>query len=153
MTVKIEAKTQDGEWADLTRYMQLGGEHVMRELVINRRPLDLLSIGPRTEQRRAEYARRVKHLKLTLDATGGTGNMMVQGCRAHWRMIEADRAERRKQGDSARRPTAPHHPNERLRTYGIKVALDPNGPGLPILAGGTARQRASYQRVTRRYVG
>ena len=152
----IETKTQSGEWADLTRYMQAGGEHAPDWGPPFPDPMGVLKItakglpGMRKLQRQAAYRVRVLALAERLEITGGTGNFMVNLCRDGARRSAGRRADA-----SYQRPAAgPHHPNERLSTFGISVRLRPGDePGMPILVGGTKRQQACYRRAIARAVG
>jgi hypothetical protein len=116
------------------------------------RTVEVLTSGRRfgrTEERQRALRVRVLALKERLEITGGTGNLMVNICRAGTRQSALDRAYWARGGDGQ---TAPKHPNDRLRHYGIQVRLHPEPGRMPILIGGTARQRACYRRAVARYV-
>jgi hypothetical protein len=104
----------------------------------------------KTLERELAYRARKAELNDLLQLTGGTGNLMVNICRSGTRQSAADKAARRKGGDGQ---TPKMHPNSRLRIYGIRAELNPEGVGMPILVGGTARQRACYRRAVMRYTG
>lgn len=154
MTVKIEAQTSAGEWADLTKYMQAGGEHapdwgppfpdpMRRRIETGRR------FG-KTLERELAYRVRKAELNDRLQLTEGTGNLMVNMCRSGTRQSAADKAMHRKGGPGR---TQMHHPNRRLAWYGLTANI--NGaweqPDAQI-SGGTARQRACYRRAVERYL-
>lgn len=132
----IEAK-MGGEWRDLSRYF--AGPRVTRRA-------RALVPGPNRAAR--NFARKVRtaELRERLEMTDGTGNLMVNIAR-----LATLRSEHRRADASYQRPAAgPHHPNERLTTFGISVRLRPGDePGMPILVGGTARQLACYRRAIR----
>lgn len=103
--------------------------------------------GPNRVKRKVAYRVRMAALPQRLDITDGTGNMMVNLCRSGTRQAQLDKAERAR---TSMRKDA-HHPNERLRHYGLKVTLRHDGE--PVITGGTARQRACYLRAVDRFMG
>jgi hypothetical protein len=136
----IEAKLGD-DWADLTRYVQAGGERALEALPPR---IESGRRFGRTEERQRALRARVLALQERLEITGGTGNLMVNICRSGTRTAALDKAWRARGGDGQ---TAPKHPNDRLRHYGLRVTLKGE------VIGGTARQRACYWRAVARYVG
>lgn len=143
MTVKLEAKTADGEWADLTKYMQ-----AITAPRITRRARALVS-GPNRAARNFARKVRVAELPKRLEMTSGTGNLMVNICR-----LATLRSEHRRADTSYQRPAdpTPKHPNNRLDAFGMRVQGDWDNGGGVTISGGTARQKACYRRAVERWM-
>lgn len=155
MTAKLEALIGD-EWADLTEYMQTGGERALEAIALAPTGRSSAHIwdasvrggkasGPNRWARAQALRARVLALPQRLEITGGTGNMMVNLCRSGTHQAQLDKRVRTSMRKDA------HHPNERLRHYGLKVTLRHDGE--PVITGGTARQRACYLRAVDRFMG
>lgn len=175
MDTQIEVKTDGGAWVNLTQYMAAGGEALRSAMVADERAqreavlttgnargnFHTWTVGPRKTRkelaripgplrvkRELRYRNRKASLAERLEATQGTGNLMVNICRSGTRQAAQRKAERLR-GGNGQAPA--RHPNERLLTFDIKIALDDSGN--PRLTGGTARQHACYWRAVDRFVG
>lgn len=159
---KIEAQMSDGRWDDLTQYLEAGSVRMQhspdwgppfpdpmrpRTTRWERTLRDRMYVGPTRRTRAMDYRARAASLPERLKITEGTGNWMVNICQSGTRQAAQDKAARAFR--SMRKDM--HHPNERLRTYGLKIELDEHGR--PVVTGGTARQRACYLRAVDRWIG
>jgi hypothetical protein len=146
----IEAKLGD-DWTDFTKYVQPDWGPPFRDPMQPRKTRKQLARIPGPNRTKRNQARRARTLALKkrLEITGGTGNLMVNICRTGTRQAALDKARRARGGDGQ---TAPKHPNDRLQHYGMRVRLHPEPGRMPVLIGGTARQRACYRRAVARYV-
>lgn len=149
---KLEIKTADGDWRDITEMlfphpMHPRGGKTMNALHRNIRA-GKYRTGPQTRARRAALAKRAQGFAVLLEATDGVGNLTVTAVRAQTSLNERDRAERARGG---RGGTGPTSPNRRLATFGMRVELDDSPDGYH-LVGGTVRQRACYRRAVERWV-
>ncbi len=154
----LEVQLREGEWTDITKYVQPGSVHLSdwgppfpdpMQPRKTRKQLARIP-GPNRVKRQRALRARVLALPQRLEITGGTGNFMVNLCRSGTRQAALDKAWRARGGDGQ---TAPKHPNDRLRHYGLKVVLDARVSGGFRVIGGTARQRACYLRAVDRYMG
>lgn len=169
---KLEVKTAEGDWRDITAMLTddpptVERQHRMSEAFwpgavrggkIGTGPqvrrgtpgaVVLRVIGPQTRARRAALAARARGFAALLEATDGVGNTMVAAVRAQTGLNERDRAARARGG---RGGATPIDPNRRLTTFGMRVQLDERAPDGYRLVGGTTRQRACYLRAVDRWL-